>query len=77
VVSGHVSGAVCTGLSVGAIQPGGLVSTELGEGSIRSPITHSKSRSRPASVRRLADLDVAASRRLARELEAGATSASV
>ena len=48
VAAGDVSGAMCAGLPVGAIQSGRLVSTESGQGSIRPPDTHSGSRPCPA-----------------------------
>jgi putative transposase len=73
VVSGHVPGAVCAGLPVSAIQSSCLVSTELGEGSIRSPDTDSRSRPGPTPVWVSADLGVAASGRLAGESEARPT----
>ena len=76
VVSGHVPGAVCAGLPVGAIQSSRLVSTKSGEGSIRTPATHSRSGLRPAPVRLLADLGVTAARRLVQKSEAGMTTVS-
>jgi hypothetical protein len=72
VVSGDVSGAVRAGLPIGAIQSGGLVSTESGHGPLGAADTDSRSRPRAPAVWVSADLGVAASRRLAGESETSA-----
>ena len=59
LVSRDVSGQLPAGLSVGAIRPSLLVSTQPSQGSIRSPAPHSGSCPRPASVWLSAYLDVA------------------
>lgn len=76
LVSGDLLGELCAGLSLGPVQSGCLVSEEPGEGSIRPPTPHSRSRACPTAVRVSADLGVAATGGLVDQSEAGAPAVS-